>query len=148
MLEARQADHPDQLPGLAFARGAVHAFHLQPVGDVVEHRLPGKQRVLLEHQAALRVRTPDERAVEPQLTARGPQMPGQRAQQRRLAAARGAQQADELAGRGVDRHLAQDIDTRIPLADLDAHLLDQEPAATRRRGLHGLHGRHRLHRLH
>ena len=62
------------------------------------HRQPGKQRVVLEHHAAVAAGTGDRLALHRRTSPRGRLLEaGDDAQQRRLAAARGADQADELA---------------------------------------------------
>ena len=61
------------------------------------HGQPGKQRVVLEHHAAVAARAGDRVVVDATLARRWLLEAGDDAQQRRLAAARGADQADELA---------------------------------------------------
>src|ERR1700761_261672 len=71
------------------------APHAQAEGDVVAHPHPGKYRVLLEdHRCQWTVFAPT--ADDDLALARGFE-PGQRSQQRGLAAAGWTQQADELA---------------------------------------------------
>ena len=96
-----------------------NALHLQAEGHVVEHLLPRKQRVLLEHDAAIRMRP----GTDAPSSCSGPrlgEMPGQRAEQSRLAAARGpsmqtnspgASQADRPAAPRSASALAQDGST-------------------------------------
>ncbi len=66
---------------------------------VVEAGQPGQQRVILEHHRTLRPRCGDLAVVAQQHAAGGQQQPGDQVQQRTLAAARVADQRDELAWR-------------------------------------------------
>ena len=93
------------------ARGAcaeqlVDPLAAPPLGDagdleaerhVLGDRPPREQRVALEHDAAIGPRSDDEGAVDPHLAGRRLVEPGDDVEQRRLAAARGAEQAHELA---------------------------------------------------
>jgi hypothetical protein len=80
--------------------GARHLAVDQAIGHVVGHRQVGEQRVRLEHDAVVALRRRQPRDVAPRLF----DAPGglrlqarDDAQQRGLAAARRAQEADELA---------------------------------------------------
>ena len=84
-----------------------HAAHLQAEADVAAHGHVREQRVVLEHhaEAALLGRSASMRLlVEPDAAAGHRQQAGDAVERRRLAAARRAEQRDELAapdGRGV-----------------------------------------------
>jgi len=71
-------------------------------GDILADREPGEERRLLEDQAAVGGRALDRIAEETDL-ARGRRLePGDQVEQRRLAAARGAEQHHELARGDVE----------------------------------------------
>ena len=69
---------------------------LQPEQDVLAHREPGKQRVFLEHDAAIDARAGDAAAVDQHL-AFGGEKAADDIEQRALAAARRTDDRDELA---------------------------------------------------
>jgi hypothetical protein len=73
------------------------AGHFQAKGNVALDRHPGEQGVLLEHHAAIGPRFGDALVPYQDLARGGMRKPGNRIQQGRLAAARRAEQADELA---------------------------------------------------
>src|SRR5665213_2346106 len=79
------------------ARGSVH----EPVFDVAPHAAPWKQRVVLEHHAALGTGAGDRVLVEQQRAARRRDEPRQHVEHRRLAAARGPDDDDELPLRDI-----------------------------------------------
>ena len=76
--------------------GARQAALAQAEADVLEHRQPGEERVALEHHAAVGARAFDAPAVEQHLAGGRLVEPGDDAQQRALAAARGAEDGDEV----------------------------------------------------
>ena len=60
VLEAGEADLGDVVAGDLLALGLRHAAQLEPEGDVAQHRRPGHQREILEHEGALRARPADQ----------------------------------------------------------------------------------------
>ncbi len=116
------------------------ALHLQPERDVVDHALPGKQRVLLEHEAAVGMRPVDDDAVHAHRAACRREVARERAQQRRLAAARRPQQADELARRDAEAHVVQRLEARGAIAHFHVHVLDVDAARAHRVAPVGAHG--------
>jgi hypothetical protein len=95
--EAREPDQIEPLQRLALGLAAAAAVHPQAEHHVLLHGEPRKQRVALKHHPAIGARPLHRLAVEQHLTARLRVEPGQDADQRRLAAARRADHADELA---------------------------------------------------
>src|SRR5207253_8681326 len=78
-----------------------------PGGHILEHRLPGKDRVGLEDVADAVRNTPDSASLDPDLTdARWLQARNQR-QGGRLAAAGGPDDGAELTGRNLHREIAE-----------------------------------------
>src|SRR6218665_1205368 len=77
----------------------------QAKADVLLDAQPGEQRVALKHHAALGARPPDRHAVEQHPAAAGLLQPRDDAQQGRFAAARGAQDGQEIVvpHRAIDR---------------------------------------------
>jgi hypothetical protein len=118
---ARQADQLEQFGharlGLRFRRAAIH----QPIGHVVGHRQVGEQRVALEHDAVValgRRQARDVARVLPHLAGALHLEAGDDAQQRRLAAARGAEEADELAAGDAQVDVLQRRESAEGLADV------------------------------
>src|SRR6185436_20658162 len=74
------------------ARAAADAVH-----DVVEDRQPGKERVFLEDDSAIRSRRADGLAVDQHRAAARRHEAAEDVEKRALPAARGAEQAHELA---------------------------------------------------
>jgi hypothetical protein len=116
--------------------------HPKSIGDVVEHRHVGPDRVGLEDHrepAALggdvhAGRAREHRAsADPDLAGRGPLQPGDRAERGRLAAAGGAEQRDVLAGAHRKRYAPDRLDPAVAndqVAHLDrglAHLTRLRP---------------------
>ena len=95
--EPIEADQPqvigDERPLLGLADPAA----AQGRGDVALHVEPGQQPVVLEHDRAVGTRPLHRTAVDPQLAGEIPVEPEDQPQQGRLAAARGADDAQELA---------------------------------------------------
>jgi hypothetical protein len=87
-----------------------HALDFQAEGDVLFHRHPRKQRVFLEHHAALRTGAGHQLAVGGDGAGRRQRKAGDGIQQRRLAAAGRTEQADELALRDVEVDVLQCYD--------------------------------------
>src|SRR4029079_8070968 len=107
--------------------------------DVVEHREPGKERVALEHHAAVRARAIDARAVEHHRAGALPVEPGDDAQQGALAAARRAEDGDEVVLGDIEVGRLQ-RDGRAAVGGLEA----ARHAADRKNGLHSCaHGNKR-----
>ena len=104
-----------------FACAAV-AADLQPEGDVLAHGHPGKQRVFLEDHRPRWLGLDHALAEGEDLPRARPGEPGDGVQERGLAAARGAQQADELARRDVQIDAIERDDS----PELLAHAADLE----------------------
>ena len=84
-----------------------HALLDQPVHDVAEHGLPGKQRELLEHRPAVGPRPGDRLSRYRNASCRRPHEPADDVEERGLAAARRSQDRYELALRHVERDVGQ-----------------------------------------
>src|SRR5262249_58127276 len=112
-------------PDLAASQAAL----ARPEADVLSHRHPWKQRVVLEHHAAVAGRAGDLPAAHHHLASGRLLESGNETQQRRLAAARGADEADELSR--PDREI--DAGERFDLAVAGRKALGH--AAQRQHGL-------------
>jgi hypothetical protein len=111
-LEGRKPHHGDvaarDLPPL----GRAHALELEAERHVIEHRAPGQQREVLEHQRAVGAGRDDRLAVEAHRSGSRPDQRRDQHQQGALAATRWAHDGDELAVR--DRQV--DVRERQELA--------------------------------
>src|SRR5206468_2799722 len=96
---------------------AALAAHAQAEHHVALDGQPRKERVALEHHAAVVARSGDRLAIEKHLAARLGVEPGEDARERRLAAARGPDDADELAPVDVERDVAQGLDLALGRAE-------------------------------
>lgn len=74
-----------------------HPLLLEAKGDVVQHGKPGKQRMLLKHNDAVRPRGVARLAVHRNFALLGLLQPGDQVKQRRFAAARRSKQRNEFA---------------------------------------------------
>ncbi len=106
ILEREQTGKTEQRAGGGLALAALHALHLQAELDVLAHRLPGEQRVLLKHHAAVGARSRDRIAVDGDFAAGRLEKAGDRVEQRGFSAARWADDRNEFAGIDVDRSVA------------------------------------------
>ena len=102
--------------------------------DVLQQRHPRKQRRLLEHHGAVTARSPDGAAVDCDLAHRRLLVAGDQLDQRALAASGRPEEHGQLAGRDVERTLAQDD---LVLARPLIHLTDV-PQADRAGGANSL----------
>src|SRR5262249_58589154 len=68
VLEPLEPDELDEGPGPLLPFRTRHPLPLEPVEDVGAHRLPGEQREMLEHDAAVRSRSGDRPAVDQDAT--------------------------------------------------------------------------------
>ena len=73
-----------------------HALALQAVADVLAHRVPGEERVFLEHDGALPAGRRDQLAADPQFAARRLLEAREQVEQRGLAAAARPDDGEEL----------------------------------------------------
>src|SRR5262249_15277002 len=94
---------------------------LEPVRHVVEHAHVRVQRVVLEDHrdvAILRLELVHDASADDDLAARDLLEPGDHPQERRLAAARGTDDDDELAVRHVDVHAVDHLVAGVALPDI------------------------------
>jgi hypothetical protein len=123
-----QAERARDLLHPALALGARHAPQLEPVGQVVLDRHVRVQGVVLEHHgdvAPLGLEARDVLAIDQQPALADVLQARDRAQDRRLAASRGAHEHDELAVGDVEVHRVDGLEAvRIALGDL----LEPDPA--------------------
>ncbi|MNK93904.1 hypothetical protein D3C87_1140880 [compost metagenome] len=114
-LAREQLVQPEHVGGLLEPRRLLVARQLaraQAEHDVLAHAQVRKQRVRLEHHAQVAlggVHIGHVRAIEPDPPAARPVQAGNQPQQRGLAAARGAEQRDELAARHVEVDAAEHV---------------------------------------
>jgi hypothetical protein len=112
---------------ISISLGRCFGLHAQSEGDVVEHRHVAEQRVVLEHEADLALAhmgVGGVLAIQQHTPCVGLLQAGNDAQQRRLAAARGAEQRHQLTGGKVQRHIAQGgevAEALVDVLDLDSH---------------------------
>ena len=92
--------------------------------DVLEAREPGQQRVVLEHDAALGARRSDLAVVAQEDAARRQRQAGDEVQERRLAAARVADQRHELALGDGEVDLAQRVKATLLRREHHLDVLD------------------------
>ena len=142
ILERQQSGEIEQRAGRGVSLALLDACHLQAELDILANRQPGEQRVLLEHDAAVRARFGDRLAVEPGLAKRRLDETGDDAEQGRLAATRRPDQRDEFARLYVERHAFDGHDLAVVCAERDAHVANVDEALVGF-GLHHCH-RHRL----
>ena len=103
--------------------GAGGAGHPQSVGDVVVHGLPREQAEMLEHHRHAGDRLGHPLAAAPDFAAIDRQQAVDAAQQRGLAAARWADDGDDLALAELEVDAAEHFERAVPLgksADADA----------------------------
>ena len=98
VLEAVETDQIDRRQRARAALDAVDAERLQSEFDVLQNRQPGKQRKRLEHHGDAVRRSRDGLAAAFGVARGCRDQAGDDAQQRRLARAGAAEQADDLAG--------------------------------------------------
>ena len=118
VLHLDQRQHPVDL---ALDRRLVGPRDLQPEGDVLAHRQVREEGVALEDRVDLALvgrQVGDVLAVEQDPPLVGLLEPGQDPQQRRLAAARGAEQREELPAPDRQRHPVHGADLAEVLVDV------------------------------
>ena len=101
--------------------GLRHAADLEPVGHVVVHAHVRVERVVLEHHRdvpVLGLERVDDRVADGDLAGGDRLEPRDHAQQRRLAAARGADDDDELAVGDLRVDAVDHLELRVALADV------------------------------
>src|SRR5262249_39011949 len=124
VLESLEADELQELHRALPFGGAHSARDLAPDDRVGEHRAPRQEIVTLEHEAAVAARTAHRASVERHLARGGRFEAGDDAQKRRLAAARRADDRNELAA--LDREI--DVLQRLQFAERLAEMGDLELA--------------------
>src|SRR5260370_212043 len=111
----------DLLADLGLAGALAARLHAQAEGHVLEHCHVAEQRVVLEHEghgALAHVDIGGVFAAEVDAADVGRLQARDDAQQRGLAAARGAEQCDEFAGLDVQAHIAKGLEIAELLADV------------------------------
>src|SRR5438270_3736956 len=115
ILEVFEADQAQVFAGAVHPLCPGDGLDLQREDDVVEHRAPGQQAEGLKDEGGVRARRSATLTVDDHLPAVWLQQAIHQTQQRRLAAAGLADQTPELAGRHLQRHVAQRFDRRVHL---------------------------------
>ena len=110
VLLAGEPDQLEVLPGLPVALAACDAAHAQAEFDIAERGEPRIKRIVaLEDDAAIGARPVDRRTANPDVARGGPFEARDHVEDRGLAAAAGAQQAEELARFDVEREVAHGL---------------------------------------
>jgi hypothetical protein len=105
--ELLHADRRKRLHG-AVAPAVLDAQELEREAEILQHRVPGQQRAFLEHEGnVIGSRAIDRLAGDGDRTRGRLQQAADDAEQRALAAARGAEQADEFALADFQRHVVE-----------------------------------------
>ena len=110
LLESGETDVADVALRDRLALRHPDAAQLQPEGDVAQHRGPGQQREVLEHEGAVRPGAGHGPAVHLDLPGRRREQPGDDLEQRRLAASRRPQHGGELPAGELERQVPQRLD--------------------------------------
>ena len=138
-LEAGESRERDGVARPRHALARAHTQLLQPELDVRLHGSPREQRELLEDHRGRRLPRP-ERALEEDVARARPEEPRDDVEERGLAAARRAEERDELLGVHCEAHVAEGLHglaeavgvrLRDPLGD-DTHAA-QAPSRRRKR---------------
>ena len=106
--KAVQAELVEHGARALFRVAARHAPDLEAELHVGDRRAPGQQQVLLQHVAGFRRDAGEHRAVPPDLAGTRRKQPGEDIEQRRLPAAGGADDGDDLARLQLEADLADD----------------------------------------
>ena len=107
LLEASQMHQIDVMLRPLLGLAAFDALLFQAITHVFDHRLPGKQCEILEHDTPIRPRLTDQSARGADGALLDLLKAADQKQQRRFAAAGRAEQGVELAGRDAQRHIVQ-----------------------------------------
>jgi hypothetical protein len=132
-LETLEPDHFDEFLAHRLALGGGDAAQLEPERDIVLDRAPRQQAELLEHHGAVLAGAGDLLAVDRHLAGIGRDQAEQHVEEGALAAARRADDGDELAFLDLDVEAVERVDRRPVLrregqidvgrADITRHLL-------------------------
>src|SRR3546814_807358 len=117
VLEPSQAHHLDEPLGRLAPLGSLHALHLQAKRHVLGNGQPRKQRVLLEHHAAVRIDVAHFAAVDDNASGAGLFETRHQVEQRRLAATRSSQHDQKFAARNLQVHAVQRLERPEILGD-------------------------------
>ncbi len=104
---AREMDELDQVLGAAFALRLGDAHLFEAIENVLAHRLPGEEREILKHDAAIGARTRHRLVVDGNATGLDWKKSPQEIQQGALAAARRPEQRHEFAVAHRERHIVE-----------------------------------------
>src|SRR5712691_7852917 len=113
----REPDQRERLADAALELPALHPRHAEPEGDVLIDGAMGEERVVLEdhaHAPAMGGDVVDPAPLDEDIARGRIDEPRHRAEGRRLAAARRAQEGEELAGVDGERHAVEG--QRLPVA--------------------------------
>ena len=134
VAETGQSDQIEQFPRAFAGLTPLQSFaQLQSIGDVVDHLAPWQQAGLLEHHGPVGSRARDVVAIEAKRAAVDGDEPGDGIEERRLAATRRADDADEVVARDVE---AGAIDCKCwRVAGVRTAVFDPNPVGFEMRGL-------------
>ena len=126
-LEARELDERQHAAHALAALRARHPPHVEAERHVVEDRQMREERVALEDHpeaAALGWQGVEALVVEPDLAGARRQQPGEQVEGGGLAAARGAEEGDELAAAHLEREVVEDVLRAEVLAQAETQAAD------------------------
>ncbi|MCS3451217.1 hypothetical protein M2222_009082 [Bradyrhizobium elkanii] len=127
-LEAGEADQPQNVVRGAMPLTPADAAHFRAERNIFTDALPGKQRMLLEHDAPIRARPHDRLIVDCQPPPRHWQMSRQDAKQGRFPASGWAKHANEFARRDRKVEIADGLEGILPVSERNRDSLDLDPS--------------------
>src|SRR6516225_4987672 len=122
VLEAGEADPIDVVAADLPAPRSRDAGNLEPELDIAKHAAPGQQSIVLKDQAAVGTRALDGTAFDPDVAGIGGDQAGDDLDERGLAAAAAAEEADELIPRNAERHAVEHAYARLARARIAERL--------------------------
>ncbi len=130
VFKREQARESEQRACGLLAVTADHTLLLETELDVLAHRQPREQRVLLKHHAAIRARLVGDLAVDRERARAGRNEPGNHVEQGGFAAAGRADDGDKLARLHFHRDIADRLHRRTVAAETHSQVLDPNMSGT------------------
>jgi hypothetical protein len=119
--ETGQADQVKEMPRDVAPLLWLEPGDVEPELDILRGGAPGKQRILLEYDAAVATGSGDRPAIEQDTAAGRRGEPGQQIEQGGFSAAARADQSEEFAGANVERDVLQRSEAAARSAALATH---------------------------